>query len=111
MGRYLLFFIQLAKKDVQIGLLKVKDSRLRAIRMQDAPLPDSGSEGDYRGGETEKVDVSGREAEAHEVNCTICGAKKASALLDLRSNQAMHRRLSREWKMQVRDSVETLTNH
>ncbi|KAH8320444.1 hypothetical protein KR067_003724 [Drosophila pandora] len=79
--------------------------------MQDAPLPDSGSEGDYRGGETEKVDVSGREAEAHEVNCTICGAKKASALLDLRSNQAMHRRLSREWKMQVRDSVESLTNH
>ncbi|KAH8327128.1 hypothetical protein KR074_003599 [Drosophila pseudoananassae] len=69
--------------------------------MQDAPLPDSGSEGDYRNVKTEKVDVSGREAEAHELNCTICGAKKASALLDLRTNQAMHRRLSREWKMQA----------
>lgn len=103
----LTFLIQLAYKDVQIGLLNAKESRLRVTRMPDAPVPDSGSEGDYRGGGTAKMDVSGREAEAHELNCTICGAKKASALLDLRSNQAMHRRLSREWKMQVRGSLET----
>jgi len=39
-----------------------------------------------------------REAEANDANCTICGAAKASALLDLRSNHVMQRRLSRDWK-------------
>ncbi|EDW36148.1 GL16834 [Drosophila persimilis] len=40
------------------------------------------------------------ETEADSANCTICGAAKSSALLDLRSNQVMQRRLSRDWKMQ-----------
>ncbi|XP_016940418.3 zinc finger protein 33A [Drosophila suzukii] len=42
-----------------------------------------------------------REAEANDANCTICGAAKASALLDLRSNHVMQRRLSRDWKIQA----------
>ncbi|KAH8252380.1 hypothetical protein KR038_011072 [Drosophila bunnanda] len=42
---------------------------------------------------------SEREAEANESQCTICGAVQTAALLDLRSNHEMHRRLSRDWKI------------
>ncbi|XP_020800475.1 zinc finger protein 33A [Drosophila serrata] len=42
---------------------------------------------------------SEREAEANESQCTICGVVQTAALLDLRSNHEMHRRLSRDWKI------------
>ncbi|XP_017123710.1 zinc finger protein 33A [Drosophila elegans] len=77
--------------------------------MQDAPAPDppepSSTEGNcsVENGNRRDQDLnlveSEREAEANGANCTICGAAKASALLDLRSNHDMHRRLSRDWKI------------
>ncbi|XP_017051703.1 gastrula zinc finger protein xFG20-1 [Drosophila ficusphila] len=58
-------------------------------------LPENGSRKDQ---EQNSVEAE-REAEADGATCTICGAAKASALLDLRSNHVMQRRLSRDWKI------------
>ncbi|XP_043642006.1 zinc finger protein 33A [Drosophila teissieri] len=76
--------------------------------MQDATVPDpeptstDGScsvEKANRGEPVQNHVGAEREAEANDANCTICGAAKASALLDLRSNHVMQRRLSRDWKI------------
>ncbi|EDW51018.1 GM13166 [Drosophila sechellia] len=76
--------------------------------MQDATAPDpepSSTDGNcsvehdnQRDQEQNHVGTE-REAEANDANCTVCGAAKASALLDLRSNHVMQRRLSRDWKI------------
>ncbi|SPP72675.1 zinc finger protein 888 [Drosophila guanche] len=70
------------------------------MRDADAPAPEPSSSGgllDEEGcnGQQQKGEVD------ENANCTICGAAKSSALLDLRSNQVMQRRLSRDWKMQA----------
>lgn len=78
--------------------------------MQDATAPDPepsstnsncSVEHDNRQDQDENHVGAEREAEANDANCTVCGAAKASALLDLRSNHVMQRRLSRDWKIHV----------
>ncbi|XP_017077227.1 zinc finger protein 473 [Drosophila eugracilis] len=73
--------------------------------MRDAPVTDpepSSTEGncsvDNENNDQEPVEAE-REAEANDASCTLCGAAKVSALLDLRSNHVMQRRLSRDWKI------------
>lgn len=68
--------------------------------MQDAPEPESSSSNIINKLKNAKqVDSSDGEIDA----CTICGSSKSSssALLDLRDNGVMRRRLSRDWKLSV----------
>lgn len=74
-----------------------------AAQPETEPEPEpSSSEGNGNcPGQEEPAAGSEREAEANESQCTICGAVQTAALLDLRSNHEMHRRLSRDWKIHV----------
>ncbi|TDG51012.1 hypothetical protein AWZ03_002667 [Drosophila navojoa] len=73
--------------------------------MRDAPEPESSSSNIINKLKNAKqVDSSDGEIDA----CTICGTSKSSssALLDLRDNSVMRRRLSRDWKLSA-DIIKT----
>ncbi|EDW71437.2 zinc finger protein 184 isoform X1 [Drosophila virilis] len=69
-----------------------------------APEPESSSNSNDRLANATQLDAS----EGNTKVCTICGSSKSSssALLDLRGNSVMQRRLSRDWKLSA-DIVKT----